>query len=73
MLDFKTIRELYELCYAKNTLEIDQIEYVELEGSELTVTAERSVLSNSMTVLILRMPRSFIQRNLAIIKKWPRS
>ena len=32
MLDFKTIRELYELCYAKNTLEIDQIEYVELEG-----------------------------------------
>ena len=32
MLDFKTVRELYELCYAKNTMEIDQLEYVELEG-----------------------------------------
>lgn len=32
MLDFKTVRELYELCYAKNMVEIDQLEYVELEG-----------------------------------------
>lgn len=32
MLDFKTARELYELCYAKNRLEIDQLEYVSLEG-----------------------------------------
>lgn len=32
MLDFKTARELYELCYSKNQLEIDQLEYVEMEG-----------------------------------------
>ncbi len=32
MFEFFTIRELYEISYNKNHLEIDQIEYVELEG-----------------------------------------
>ena len=32
MLDFKTARELYDLCNSKNQLEIDQLEYVSLEG-----------------------------------------
>jgi len=32
MLDFYTSRELYELCFSNNQIEIDQIEYVELEG-----------------------------------------
>ena len=32
MLDFKTARELYDLCNSKNRLEIDQLEYVQLEG-----------------------------------------
>ena len=32
MVDFYTARELYELTYSKNQLEIDQIEYVEMDG-----------------------------------------
>lgn len=32
MLDFKTARELYDLCYSGNKLEIDQLEYVQMEG-----------------------------------------
>ena len=32
MLDFKTARELYELCYSNNQLELDQLEYVQVEG-----------------------------------------
>ena len=32
MLDFYTARELYELSYSKNQIELDQIEYVQLEG-----------------------------------------
>ena len=32
MLEFMTSRELYELSYGKNQLEIDQLEYVEVEG-----------------------------------------
>ena len=32
MLDFYTARELYDLCNAKNQMEIDQLEYVGLEG-----------------------------------------
>ncbi|RRC91545.1 asparagine--tRNA ligase [Erysipelotrichaceae bacterium OH741_COT-311] len=29
---FATVRELYELCYSKNQIELDQIEYVTLDG-----------------------------------------
>ena len=32
MVDFYTARELYELTYSKNQLEIDQVEYVEMDG-----------------------------------------
>lgn len=32
MFEFFTIRELYEICYDKNQLEIDQLEYVKLDG-----------------------------------------
>jgi len=32
MLDFYTVRELYELCINGSMMELDQIEYVELEG-----------------------------------------
>lgn len=32
MFEFFTIRELYEVSYGKNQVELDQIEYVELEG-----------------------------------------
>lgn len=32
MLEFYTARELYELAYNKNQLEIDQVEYVTLDG-----------------------------------------
>ena len=32
MLDFKTSRELYELVYYKNQVELDQIEYVQMDG-----------------------------------------
>ena len=32
MLDFYTVRELYDLSNDANQIEIDQIEYVELEG-----------------------------------------
>lgn len=32
MLTFMTIRELYELCNQNNQIELDQIEYVQLEG-----------------------------------------
>ncbi|MEA5017681.1 MAG: asparagine--tRNA ligase [Erysipelotrichaceae bacterium] len=32
MISFMTIRELYEMTYEKNTLELDQIEYVQLQG-----------------------------------------
>ncbi|MBR4122659.1 MAG: asparagine--tRNA ligase, partial [Erysipelotrichaceae bacterium] len=32
MLEYKTARELYELAYSKNPMEIDQLEYVEMEG-----------------------------------------
>ena len=32
MLDFYTSRELYELSYSKNQMELDQLEYVSLQG-----------------------------------------
>jgi len=32
MLDFYTVRELYELLNSKNQIELDQIEYAQLEG-----------------------------------------
>ena len=32
MLDFYTARELYDLCNAKNQMEIDQLEYVSMDG-----------------------------------------
>lgn len=32
MFEFYTVRELFEIFYSKNQLELDQIEYVELEG-----------------------------------------
>ena len=32
MLEYKTARELYELAYSKSPMEIDQLEYVEMEG-----------------------------------------
>lgn len=32
MFEFYTVRELYEVVYGKNQVEIDQIEYVELDG-----------------------------------------
>ena len=32
MLEYKTARELYETAYAGNPLELDQLEYVEVEG-----------------------------------------
>lgn len=32
MLTFMTVRELYELCYTNNHVELDQIEYVQVEG-----------------------------------------
>lgn len=32
MLDFYTARELYDLSYSKNQMELDQLEYVSLEG-----------------------------------------
>ena len=32
MLEYKTSRELYETSYSKNPVEIDQLEYIEMEG-----------------------------------------
>lgn len=32
MLEYKTARELFEISFSNSTLEIDQLEYVELEG-----------------------------------------
>ena len=32
MLDFYTARELFDLCHTKNQIELDQLEYVSMDG-----------------------------------------